>query len=138
MGNMDSKTPKKLQKSGAIPKSSKATKSNNKGEGEDFQKVSNWYPKPSEIVDDVLYIAGPLKNEVRKQQRDSLDVNQEFVNQLLALPLIPSDKFYPVNTLSKRKQKKASNNNASTSGHSGVTSSTNPNSSAAAVATTTV
>ena len=91
-----------------------------KGEGGDFQKVSNWYPKPSEIVDDVLYIAGPLKNEVRKQKRDSLDVNQEFVNQLLALPLIPSDKFDPVNTLSKRKQKKASNNNATTSGHSGA------------------
>ena len=58
----------------------------------------------------MLYIAGPLKNEVRKQKRDSLDVNQEFVNQLLALPLIPSDKFDPVNTLSKRKQKKAKEN----------------------------
>ena len=102
----------KLQNSLIVP--------SNKGEGEDFQKVSNWYPKPSEIVDDVLYIAGPLKNEVRKQKRDSLDVNQEFVNQLLALPLIPSDKFDPVNTLSKRKQKKASNNNATTSEHSGA------------------
>ena len=107
------KTPKKLQKTGAIPKNQAKTSktttkaSNNKSEG-DFQKVSNWHPKPSEIVDDVLYIAGPLKNEVSKQKRESLDVNQ-----LLALPLIPSDKFDPVNTLSKRKQKKATNNNIS-------------------------
>ena len=103
--------PKKLQKTGAIPKNSKAatksSKNSSKGgrvekEGHEFQKInSNWHPKPSEIVDDVLYIAGPLKKEVSKQKRDSVEVND-----LLAFPLIPSDKFDPVNTLSKRKSRK--------------------------------
>ena len=55
-----------------------------------------------------------------KASHHNPEVLKEFVNQLLALPLIPSDKFDPVNTLSKRKQKKASNNNATTSEHSGA------------------
>merc|ERR1712083_493630 len=103
--NAPKKHTKKLQKTGAIPKS-KATITNDRdgsGNGSpnrrEFEKANNWQPKPSEIVDDVLYIAGPLKKEVHK--RDSLEVNQ-----LLAFPLIPSDKFDPVNTLSKRKSRK--------------------------------
>ena len=73
----------------------------------------------SDIVDDILYLAGPLKKEVKrsqkqKEQRDSSTSSSNTeMNQLLAFPLIPLDKFDPKNTLSKRKQKKAIANTTS-------------------------
>jgi hypothetical protein len=72
--------------SGAIPKAQRTEKT-----------------KSFEIVDDVLYISGPIKREVRAKA-PSNKANQ--IDQPLAFHLIPSDKFDPSNTLSRVRQQK--------------------------------
>ena len=81
-----SKTKKDLKHTGAIPK-----------------KGVQQQPKPqvqgSEIVDDVLYISGPVKlaNTEKKVENSNPSIR--------AFPLIPSDKFDPESTLMRNAKK---------------------------------
>lgn len=82
---LENKLPSKM--TGAIPKSQL------------LPKIQS--PKKTEIVDDVLYIAGPvLKKEVKRETRKNSD-------EPLAFPLIPLEKFDPANTLTRKSSKQS-------------------------------
>ena len=114
------------RRTGAIPKKQQARK------GREIQS--------SEIVDDVLYISGPVKIPSlldnapsyleKKPAKNSGNGNDPHssssINKMLAFPLIPSDKFDPEKSTLSRKNKldheisANSQNNAFSSGSGGV------------------
>ena len=75
-------------------------------------KQNGAYPKEirhekvmsGEIVDDVLYIPGPIKKADFKNSKSQADNNDKQIIPMQAFALIPSDKFDPKNTLTKRKE----------------------------------
>ena len=57
-----------------------------------------------EIVDDVLYIPGPIKKDFKSSKSQAENNEKQIPSMMQAFALIPSDKFDPKNTLTKRKE----------------------------------
>ena len=88
--------PKPTQNHGARPKNYPKKKPKvAKSRGSRYEKVMS-----AEIVDDVLYIPGPIKKDFKQK------FNENNQQEPLAFALIPSDKFDPNNTLTKKKNAK--------------------------------